>query len=476
MSRILVVDDEPNVLAGFQVLLTAEGYQVAGARRGDEAVTRIHEDPPDLLIMDIHMPGLSGIEAFRQIRQQHPQLPVIIMTGRGTMDLAIEATKLGAYDYQLKPFDPAEMLLLVGRALESVRLMRRKVDLDPPTGQSSTDAIVGQSAAMQEVYKAIGRVAATDATVLIRGESGTGKELVARAIYQHSARVSEPLLIVNCAAIPESLLESELFGHERGAFTGADRRRIGKFEQAREGTIFLDEIGDIPPSIQSKILRVLQERSFERIGGNGTIRVNVRVIAATNRNLESAIAEGQFREDLYHRLNVVTINLPPLHRRREDIPRLTDFFLERFARELCVDRPVIAEAAREQLSNHAWPGNVRELEHALHRAIIFTHGYPIQAEDICRALDGDASGKKSPLIVPADGIRDLVHQYLAANSGEGAHERLIEMVDRLLLVEALQRTGGNQTQAARLLGLARPTLHAKMQKHGLRAPPEIREN
>jgi DNA-binding NtrC family response regulator len=439
------------------------------ARRADEAFQCIAAELPDLLIMDVHMPGMSGMDAFKQIRRQHPKLPVIMMTGQGTTDMAIEATKLGAFEYQLKPFDPAEMLRLVERAMVTVRLMRRKVDIDPTTVQPTSDAIVGQSAPMQEVYKTIGRVAGTDATVLIRGESCTGKELVARAIYQYSNRDEKPLLIVNCVAIPEPLLESELFGHERGAFTGADRRRIGKFEQAQNGTIFLDEIGDIPVGIQAKILRVLQERTVERIGGNDTLHVNVRIVAATNRNLEAAMAQGKFREDLYHRLNVVTLRLPPLRQRREDIPKLIKYFLERFTRETSMEQPVLSREAAEMLMHHAWPGNVRELEHTLRRVVIFTRGYPIQADDVTRALGSSNESSEAPLLSVEGLVRDLVRRHLDTNSDPGSHEQLIDSVDRMLLVEALNRSGGNQTRAAKLLGLARPTLHAKMQKHGLRA-------
>ncbi|MHC4506591.1 MAG: sigma-54-dependent transcriptional regulator, partial [Planctomycetota bacterium] len=368
MSTILIVDDEPNVLASFQKMLATQKHRVMTAARGEAALALVEKKKPDLLVMDIRMPGMDGLTAFRKLRETHPKLPVIIMTGFGTTEAAIEATKLGAFDYHLKPFEPADMLRSIKGALESARLMRRHVRLDPDSEAPSADAIIGQSEGMRGVYKAIGRVAETDATVLVRGETGTGKELVARAVYQHSRRAEMPLVVVNCVAIPETLLESELFGHEKGAFTGASARRIGKFEQAAGGTIFLDEIGDMPLSIQSKMLRVLQERSLERVGGHNTISVDVRVIAATNRDLEKAIAEGKFRDDLYHRLDVFTIDLPPLRERREDIPRLVAYFLDRFARELGVEKPVLSEPALEALRGYGWPGNVRELEHCIHRA------------------------------------------------------------------------------------------------------------
>ena len=316
----------------------------------------------------------------------------------------------------------------------------------------------------------IGRVAQTDATVLIRGESGTGKELVARAIYQHSLRSDAPLSVVNCVAIPETLLESELFGYEKGAFTGATARRIGKFEQADGGTVFLDEIGDMPLSIQAKILRVLQEKEFERLGGNHTVGVDVRVLTATNRDLEIAIAEGVFREDLFYRLNVVTIQVPPLRERREDIPALVDYFLERSARELNVDRPPIAEDAMELLQDHTWPGNVRELQHCIQRTMIHTKGHPIQGADLHLALELDnGRGLADAANLDDERLLDIVQRWLNSHGGVRACERFLEKAERLLLTEALKRTEGNQTRAAELLGLTRPTLHAKIQKYGLHA-------
>ncbi len=467
MGRILVVDDEPGVLNAFREMLTGLGHDVVTATDGETALDRVRDSSPDVVVSDVCMPGMSGLDLFRNIQLVNPRLPLIIMTGQGTMETAIEATKLGAFDYQLKPFEPEAMVGVIERALESVRLMRRGVELNPSATPGAGDAIVGDSPGMQEVLKAIGRVAATDATVLIRGESGTGKELVARAIYQHSLRADMPLLVVNCAAIPEPLLESELFGHERGSFSGAYVRRIGKFEQAHGGTIFLDEIGDIPLPVQPKILRVLQQREFERVGGNKTIEVGVRLLAATNRDLEQAMAASAFREDLYHRLNVVTINIPPLRERRGDIPKLVAYFLERYAHELNIERPVMSDEAFAELRSHDWPGNVRELEHCIYRTLIFTRGYPIQANDIRRAR-GDAVAAEGP----DDGVvqQTLLHvvrHYLDDHCGEGTCERLVAEVERQLISEALRRTDGNQTHAARLLGLTRPTLHAKIQRYGI---------
>ncbi|HUG69553.1 MAG TPA: sigma-54 dependent transcriptional regulator [Pirellulaceae bacterium] len=467
MSKILVVDDETGVRNAFQEMLVELGHEVTTAGTGEAGLELVRRDPPQVVITDLSMPGMGGLETFRQIRAIDPKLPVIIMTGRGTMDTAIEATKLGAFDYQLKPFEPEAMLAAIERALESVRLMARGVSLNPEAPVSAADAIIGESIAMQEVFKSIGRVAPTDATVLIRGESGTGKELVARAIYQHSLRASAPLLVVNCVAIPEALLESELFGYERGAFTGAHSRKIGKFEQAHGGTIFLDEIGDIPLSVQAKLLRVLQQRTLQRVGGNETIQVDVRILAATNRPLERAIADSVFRDDLYHRLNVVSVQIPPLSDRRGDIPKLVQYFLERYSLELKIERPVISDEALDALCQFDWPGNVRQLEHCIYRVLIFTRGYPIQVSDVRRARDSDLADQRPISQSLEQSLGELAGRYLDARVGERAHEELLDQLDRVLVEEALRRTNGNQTHAARMLGLSRPTLHAKMQRHGI---------
>ena len=469
MSRILVVDDEANVLAAFEEILGGLGHEVLTARHAEAALERLQAEPLDLIILDICLPGMNGLDALAQIKRLQPRLPVIVMTGQGTMETAVEATKRGAFDYHLKPFEPSEMLRTIDKALEGLRLMNNAVALGCDAPAPAGDAIIGRCSVMQEMFKAIGRVAETNASVLIRGESGTGKELVARTVYQHSLRHDAPLMVVNCAAIPETLLESELFGYEKGAFTGAVARRIGKFEQAHGGTIFLDEVGDVPLGIQMKILRVLQERTFQRLGGNDTIHSDARVLAATNRDLEKAVAEGRFRTDLYHRLNVVTLQVPALRQRRDDIRLLVSYFLDRFARELEVERLPISEEALVLLENYAWPGNVRELEHCIHRAMIFTRGHPIQAADLPLPAASKAGG---PLAGPAEidesVLGDVVERYLSEYYGQRAYEQLMETIERLLLTDALRRTRGNQTHAARLLGLPRPTFHAKMQKHGLR--------
>ena len=475
MAKILIVDDEASVRSSFARLVETGGHEAIAASRADEAMALLEAESPDVVVMDICMPGVNGLEAFQQMRQENARLPVIIMTGHGTAEYAIEATKLGAFEYHLKPFNPQVMLDTIGKALEGVRLMQHKVELAPDATPVSGDALIGDSPGMQEVYKAIGRVAPTEATVLIRGETGTGKELVARAIYQHSQRSHERLLAVNCVAIPETLLESELFGYEKGAFTGAAARRIGKFEQAHGGTLFLDEIGDMPTGVQAKILRVLQERSFERVGGNDRLDVDVRVLAATNRDLEKAISEGKFREDLYHRLDVVTIELPPLRQRRGDIPKLANYFLSRLARELKTDRPPVSPEAATALEEHDWPGNVRELGHCLQRLLIFTHGQGIQRDDVLQALERPGSGGNASAAVGTDGLRQIAREYLMGRAGGSPHRDFLDMVDGLLVAEALRMTAGNQTHAARLLGLSRPTLQSKMERHGIRRHTSVRE-
>ena len=355
-SSVYIIDDDDQLRTSFHKLLTEEGYRVTGAASGEAGFELIRQQAPDLVILDIRLPGMNGLETFQAIHHIEPKLPVIIMTAYGTTETAIEATKLGAFDYVLKPFDIPDMLKVIEQAIAAGRFMRCPVGMNGAPDNISGEAIIGRSQAMQEVYKAIGRAAPTDATVLIRGESGTGKELVARAIYQHSLRAQAPFLIINCVAIPETLLESELFGFEKGAFTGAAHRRVGKVEQANGGTLFLDEIGDMPFSLQAKILRLLQEKSIERLGGRETTPVDVRIIAATNRDLEKEVARGRFREDLYYRIKVVSIPLPPLSQRAEDIPLLLEYFLARHATELGIKNPGVTKEALALLKSYEFPG------------------------------------------------------------------------------------------------------------------------
>jgi nitrogen regulation protein NR(I) len=467
VSSILIVDDDAQLRQSFDRLLREEGYDIRTAPSGEAGLEAIREDVPDLVIMDIRMPGMSGLEAFQAMHEIEPKLPVIIMTAFGTTETAIEATKQGAFDYLLKPFDIPDILAVIEQALEAGRFMRSRVEMDAVPERASTDAIIGRSPTMQEVYKAIGRTAATEATVLIRGESGTGKELVARAIYQHSLRANKPFQVINCVAIPETLLESELFGYEKGAFTGAVNRRVGKIEQANGGTVFLDEIGDMPLSIQAKILRLLQEKSIERLGGREPIPVDVRIIAATNRNLEAGLTEGRFREDLYYRLKVVTIQLPPLRDREGDTRVLCDYFLNRFAREMGIDNPGLTEEALMLLENNPWPGNVRELANALQKALIFSRGYPIRAEDVSQAVRGDPGRPRVDDDTLDMEIRQWVRERLIAGDRKNLFASLMDHFTALLISEALSLTNGNRTRAAALLGISRPTLHDKMDRCGL---------
>src|SRR5512136_1876633 len=370
MSKLLVIDDEADVQYSFQRIFDSPEVELTTAASGEEALRLIPKVKPDLVLMDVRIGGMSGLDTLRRIRQMDSKLLVILMTAYGTTQTAIEAMKLGAYDYLLKPFDVPKLKDIVANALKAARDMKEVVSYQPLLeSEDYEQGIVGRSEAMQQVFKLIGQLAASDATALITGESGTGKELVARAIYHHSHRSQQPFLAVNCAAIPEQLLESELFGHERGAFTGAPLQRVGKFEQCNRGTILLDEIADMTPAPQTKILRVLQSGTLERVGGNQPIKVDVRIIAATNRTLEQAVAARQFREDLFYRLNVVRVHLPPLRERHGDIRLLVNYILKAFAKEQQRPPKSIAPGVLRVLEKYHWPGNVRELENVLRRAL-----------------------------------------------------------------------------------------------------------
>ncbi|WP_300667536.1 sigma-54 dependent transcriptional regulator [Desulfoluna sp.] len=469
MITILIVDDDDSLRASFEKLLAAEGYRVHSAANGLAGIDLAERLHPDLAIIDMKMPGMGGLELFGRLKEVASLMPVIVMTAYGTTETAIKATKMGAFDYVLKPFDIPALLRLIAQAAEAGRFMKSTVTMGG-TGAgavhgSDEESIVGISPVMQEVYKSIGRVAASDATVLIRGESGTGKELAARAIYQHSNRSRRPFVVINCVAIPETLLESELFGYERGAFTGATHRKVGKIEQAHGGTLFLDEIGDMPLELQTKILRLLQERSIERIGGRETIPVDVRIVAATNRDLEGAIKQGRFREDIYYRLKVVTLLLPPLRERKGDISLLTDYFLRRHAQELGMANPGISKEGLHLLGGYEWPGNVRELSNVIQKLLIFHRGGAITQESIARSLGQDGVAEE-PRKDPEDIIRRWVRGCLERKEDD-LFERLLDECSRVILSEALATTEGNRSQAARLLGISRPTLHARMDKYGI---------
>ena len=468
MAKILIIDDDDQLRISFSKLLTEEDYDVVSAASGEAGIEIVETMPLDLVILDVRLPGMNGLETFKEIKKLDATLPAIIVTAFGTTDTAIEATKAGAFDYLLKPFDIPEMLKLITQAIDAGYCMRTPVHVDAEPATYSPDAIVGQSPGMQKVYKTIGRVAQTDATVLIQGESGTGKELVSRAVYQHGIRSDKNFSIINCVAIPENLLESELFGFEKGAFTGAARRHIGKIEQADGGTVFLDEIGDMPISIQAKILRLLQERCIERLGGDETIPVDVRIIAATNRDLKAAIAQGLFREDLYFRLKVVTIELPPLRDRLEDIHPLTAHYLERFSHELKIDNPGIREEALDLLKTYEWPGNVRELANLIHKALIFNRGNPLSVSDLSQIIrKQETPGEISQGSNQEETIRQWVHSCLSHPSKDHSFEFFSDTICAMAVEEALKISNGNRSQAARLLDISRPTLHAKIDKYGI---------
>jgi nitrogen regulation protein NR(I) len=467
VNTILIIDDDDQLRKSFVKLLSEESYRVVAAASAEAGIRLLNEAAPDLVILDLRLPGMSGLDAFKTIHRIEPKLPVIIMTAYGTTETAIEATKMGAFDYILKPFDIPDMLTVIQQALDAGRFMRKPVAMNTLPDRIDRDAMIGSSPSMQNVYKAIGRVAATDATVLIRGDSGTGKELAARAIYQHSLRSEKPFLVINCVAIPETLLESELFGYEKGAFTGAVHRRIGKIEQANGGTVFLDEIGDMPINLQAKILRLLQEKRVERLGGRETIPVDVRIIAATNRDLEEMIAQSQFREDLYYRLKVITIWLPPLKERNGDIDQLTEYYLDRYASELRISNPGITGQARELLRQMPWFGNIRELANTLQKALIFNRGTPLGHEEILAAA-GRKDGEQRPVQTNLrEVLRAWVRQLMQDKNRENLFEESMDRFAAILIEEALNATSGNRSQAARLLGLSRPTLHAKIDKYKL---------
>src|SRR5450631_3231287 len=392
MSKLLLIDDEEDVRYSFERIFNSPDIELATAASGEEGLKVISKFKPDLVLMDVRMTGMTGLETLRKIRASEPKLLVILMTAYGTTQTAIEAMKLGAYDYLLKPFDIAKLKEVVANALKAARDMKQVVSYEPLLESEDYElGIIGRSGPMQEVFKLIGQVAVSDATALVTGESGTGKELVARAIYHHSNRSEQPFLAVNCAAIPEQLLESELFGHEKGSYTGATNQRIGKFEQCNKGTIFLDEIGDMTPPTQTKILRVLQNGTFERVGGNSPIKVDVRVIAATNKPLEAAVAARQFREDLFYRLNVVRIQIPPLRDRREDIPLLVNYFLKKISRDQQQQPKSIATSVIKTLEKYHWPGNVRELENAIRRAIVMAKSDAILLSDLPPEISGQGA-------------------------------------------------------------------------------------
>jgi nitrogen regulation protein NR(I) len=468
MARLLLIDDDPALIPEqVRQAFSAPHHQVEVAGTGVEGLERVRTGPPDIILLDLRLPDQSGLEVYQQIHQIDARIPVIFITLAKGADAAIEAMKQGAYDYLFKPLDLNQLRLVVAEALEVARRMRDPAVVAESVADPDVEgAIVGSCPAMREVYKAIGRVAAQNVPVLISGESGTGKELIARAIYQHGPRAKAPFLALNCAAIPENLLESELFGHEKGAFTGADRRRIGKFEQCNGGTIFLDEIGDMPLALQAKMLRLLQEQSFERVGGNETVQTDVRLIAATHHDLKADAAEGKFRPDLYYRLGVFTIHLPPLRERGNDLPMLVRHFLRRFSRELGRQVQEVAPEALERLRGYSWPGNIRELQSMLKQALLQASG-AVLLPAFLPDLSGSPTGLGPTALPSADfDLETFIRQRLKPD-GQDLYAETHRQVDRILLLRILEYTQGNQHQAARLLGIARQTLRQKVRDLGL---------
>ena len=465
-GNILIADDEESIRWVLERACAKDGHTVHAVASGREALAALRERAYDVALIDIKMPDLSGLDVLTRAREDHVDTLFIIMTAQNTMANAIEATKRGAYDYLTKPFNLDEVELLVGRAMELRHLTR---DLERLRGEleQRNELVIGRTSAMQEVYKVIGRVAPTDATVLIQGETGTGKELLAKTIHHHSERRG-PFVALNCPGIPTELLESELFGYERGAFTGAVERRIGKFEAAAGGTLLLDEIADMPLALQAKLLRVLQEREFTRVGGRDALRADVRIIAASNQDLEAAVRAGRFRDDLFFRLNVVRLTLPPLRDRRGDIPDLIQFFIDKFNRDLGTAIVGVSDDVRELLMRHTWPGNVRELENALLRAAVLARGRTLVPEDF--ALAGQPRQSSAEVLPLEEAVRHRLAELLERNAGTPVgelHATLISAVERPLIEIVLERSGGNQVKAAEMLGINRNTLRKKITELGI---------
>ena len=505
---ILIVDDDSEIRYSLSRVLSSRGYQVLEAPSGEQGVAAVKKSPPDLVFLDIRMGGMSGIEALQHIRSSNPKQMVILMTAFGTAQTAIEAMKYGAFDYIMKPFDPARVLALAENALKAYADMRAVGDYKPTINSDDyKEGIVGSSPVMQDVFKVIGQVTASDVTVMVTGESGTGKELVARSIWKHSHRAAKPFIAVNCAAIPDNLIESELFGHEKGSFTGATGQRLGKFELCDGGTIFLDEIGDMALATQTKILRVLQQGDIQRVGGVETIKVDVRIIAATNKDLEEMVKAKTFREDLYYRLNVVRIRMPALCERSEDIPQIVDFCLQNLVKQKKARVSKVAPEALAVLVRHRWPGNVRELENAIYRSAVIAQGDTILLKDLPQEVR-DAVGAQAapvatpevPMVVPAtsapfDAMRtasaegaalsrarsmaealaasqspltvdhalDFLHEQLS--KGE---EPILERIEREMIKRGVTAVDGNILKASEKLGITRATLRKRIDELGLK--------
>ena len=480
MPKLLVVDDDNLILDCFRYAFPPEQLSLETAGNVAQALALFRKHSFDAVVADIRLPDSSGLQLLQNLQELDVRVPVILMTGHGTANTAIEAMRCGAFEYLLKPLDVDVLQAVIDRALETSRMTRTpaRIATESEADAEEGDLIVGQCPAMQEVYGQIGRVTGQDVTVLILGESGTGKEVVARAIYQYSKRAEKPFLAINCAAIPENLLESELFGHEKGSFTGAERKRVGKFEQCDGGTLFLDEIGDMTPLTQTKVLRVLQDQQFERVGGSEMVRTNVRLIAATNRNLTEMMEQGTFRSDLYYRLNVYTIHLPPLRDRVGDLPLLVNYFLNRFSRELDKQVRQISPEAMERLTAYSWPGNLRELQSVLKHAVVEASGPVIVPAFLPDCVRGVPTASETPTASAADGQNnDELISFIQQRIGAGTqtlYDDVIQRVERTLLTEVLRQVDGNISRAAAILGISRSTLRIKLAAVGITLDRSVR--
>ena len=470
MAHVLIVDDELNIRRVLAAMLKRDGYEVTAAADGEQALAVMARAPIQVVVTDLVMPKLDGLALLRRVAADYPDVPVIVITAHGTVDSAVAALKAGAFDYITKPFEQEELKKVIAKATRAHEFERQNVH--GPSGEGEKPPLVGQSQAMRQVYEAIGKVADSPSTVLVTGESGTGKELVAQALHRGSSRRDKPLIKVNCAAIPKDLVESELFGYERGAFTGAVGSKPGRFELADGGTLFLDEIGEVPLEMQVKLLRALQESEFERVGGVKTIRVDVRLIAATNRELRALIAEGRFREDLFYRLNVVPIALPPLRDRREDIPLLVQHFIEKYDRRLGKKVEQMDDEAMQVLVRYPWPGNIRELENLVERSVLFADGPVISEAQLPDSLRERPSGPPAP--IAAVGPLGAIVAPSGASMREIVRQAQAEL-ERELITRALEETGGNVTRAAKRLQISRKSLQIKMKELGLRGTEDREE-